>query len=121
MFDVEKQACDWKDNVFNCDQTAREVKVKPLVVTDEPICTVAGELACGDASCIKKELFCDGIEQCSDGSDENACGELHDTVFVVFVLGRSYCIVWHCREYYSNAESPSCIHPGHILHGNTTL
>ena len=74
-FDLEKQACDWKDYVSNCDQTARVVKAKPLLVTDEPICTVTGELACGDASCIKKELFCDGIEQCSDGSDENACGE----------------------------------------------
>ena len=74
-FDLEKQACDWKDYVSNCDQTSRVVKAKPLLVTDEPICTVAGELACGDASCIKKELFCDGIEQCSDGSDENACGK----------------------------------------------
>jgi len=78
VFDLEKQACDWKSAVNNCDQTARVVKAKPLLITDEPICTVAGELACGDASCIKKELFCDGIEQCPDGSDENTCDSFSD-------------------------------------------
>lgn len=72
-FDVDRQTCDWMDSVHNCELSARVVKPKPLLITDEPICTVAGELACADATCIKKEDFCDGIENCNDGSDENAC------------------------------------------------
>ena len=58
----------------NCDKLTRERKVKPLLVTDEPICE-DNKLACGDASCIAKELFCDGNKDCNDGSDENACGK----------------------------------------------
>jgi len=71
-FDLEKQTCDWKNVVDNCDQLTKERKVKPLLVTDEPLCE-AGHLACGDGTCKKKELFCDGVEDCTDGSDENAC------------------------------------------------
>ena len=72
-FDLEKQTCDWKWAVTNCDKLTKEKKVKPLLVTDEPLCDDY-MLACGDAVCIKKELFCDGKDDCKDGSDENACG-----------------------------------------------
>ena len=48
--------------------------MKPLLVTDEPLCE-DNKLACGDAICINKELFCDGKKDCNDGSDENACGK----------------------------------------------
>ena len=59
----------------NCDKLTRERKVKPLLVTDEPICDGPNKLACGDQTCIPKELFCDGNKDCNDGSDENSCGE----------------------------------------------
>ena len=74
-FDLEKQTCDWKWAVDNCDQLTKEKKVQPLLVTDEPICQVDGQLACGDGNCIAKNLFCDGEKDCNDGSDENACGK----------------------------------------------
>ena len=73
-FDLEKQTCDWKWAVKNCDKLTKEKKVKPLLSTDEPLCE-NNKLACGDSICISKDLFCDGKKDCTDGSDENACGE----------------------------------------------
>merc|ERR1712077_62951 len=73
-FDLEKQTCDWKWAVKNCEKLTKERKVQPLLVTDEPLCE-DNKLACGDAICINKELFCDGKKDCNDGSDENACGK----------------------------------------------
>jgi hypothetical protein len=72
-FDIEKQTCDWKAAVRNCDLKAREKKVKPLLNTEEPICQ-ENYLACGDGNCIERGLFCNGAKDCSDGSDENSCG-----------------------------------------------
>jgi len=76
-FDLEKQTCDWKRVVDNCDKLTRERKVKPLLSTDEPICQ-DNHLACGDGNCLEQGLFCNGVKDCSDGSDENACGEDDD-------------------------------------------
>jgi len=77
-FDLEKQTCDWKWAVKNCDKKTKEKKVKPLLVTDEPLCQNANELACGDGSCIAKGLFCNGVKECNDGSDENVCDSEND-------------------------------------------
>ena len=74
FFDIEKQTCDWKDAVKNCKLKNKERKVKPLLVTDEPLCQ-DGFLACGDSNCIERGLFCNGEKDCADGSDENSCGE----------------------------------------------
>jgi Low-density lipoprotein receptor domain class A/Chitin binding Peritrophin-A domain len=73
-FDIEKQTCDWKDAVKNCKLKNKERKVKPLLITDEPLCQ-DGFLACGDGNCIERGLFCNGEKDCNDGSDENSCGE----------------------------------------------
>jgi len=73
-FDLEKQTCDWKWAVTNCDKITKEKKAAPLLNTEEPLCD-PNKLACGDAICINKELFCDGKPDCNDGSDENACDQ----------------------------------------------
>ncbi|KAK3881494.1 hypothetical protein Pcinc_014059, partial [Petrolisthes cinctipes] len=71
-FDVDRQVCDWKRRVKNCDLLEKKTKAKPLLDTDEPICP-SGQLACGDGVCQPKTVFCDGIIDCDDESDENAC------------------------------------------------
>merc|ERR1712038_473799 len=46
-FDLEKQTCDWKWAVKNCEKKTKEKKVNPLRETAEPLCQNANELACG--------------------------------------------------------------------------
>jgi hypothetical protein len=63
--------------VKNCKLKNKERKVKPLLVTDEPLCQ-DGFLACGDGNCVERGLFCNGEKDCADGSDENSCGEFNE-------------------------------------------
>ncbi|XP_046746909.1 chitin deacetylase 1 isoform X1 [Diprion similis] len=71
-FDIERQTCDWKQNVKNCDQIEKPRKVLPILKTDVPVCP-EGKLSCGNGDCVEKEFFCDGKPDCKDESDENAC------------------------------------------------
>lgn len=58
--------------MHNCNQTEKPRVALPLLATDEPICE-AGKLACSADECIEQEKFCDGVNDCSDGQDENVC------------------------------------------------
>ena len=48
-------------------------RVLPNFKTDEPVCPDE-QLQCGNGECIDKKLFCDEQQDCTDGSDETACG-----------------------------------------------
>ncbi|CAG0881498.1 unnamed protein product [Darwinula stevensoni] len=71
-FDIEAQTCNWKDLVGNCNKKEQVKKAKPLLSTEEPICQDE-YLACADSTCIPRKQFCDGTENCADGSDEASC------------------------------------------------
>jgi hypothetical protein len=76
-FDLEKQTCDWKANVDNCDRLSKPRKDKPNFNTEEPVCP-DGQLQCATGECLEKRLFCNKELDCSDGSDENACSVSED-------------------------------------------
>jgi len=76
-FDLERQTCDWKAKVDNCDRLSQPRLVKPNFNTEEPVCP-DNQLQCGNGECIDSVLFCDKKPDCSDGSDENACSVTDD-------------------------------------------
>ncbi|XP_013100178.2 chitin deacetylase 1 [Stomoxys calcitrans] len=75
LFDVVRQICDFKQNVDNCDVTAETPAPKPLL--DEADCP-DNQWACGDATCLPNEYFCDGSVDCPDESDEGWCDADND-------------------------------------------
>jgi hypothetical protein len=76
-FDINRQICDFKDNVANCDVTAEETTPRPLFNTDEPICPKE-EHACADGTCLPTALFCDGHAGMQNPND---C-PIHGTFYV---------------------------------------
>jgi len=74
LFDLEGQVCNWAARVNNCDRLTVPRLARPLLSTPEPVCPLASQLQCGDGECLEKSLFCDGRQDCKDGSDETACG-----------------------------------------------
>ena len=66
LFDIDRQICDFKSVVSNCDVTADVTTPKPLLNTEEPICPDE-ETACADGTCLPTSMFCDGHVDCFDG------------------------------------------------------
>ncbi|XP_037078983.1 LOW QUALITY PROTEIN: chitin deacetylase 1-like [Pollicipes pollicipes] len=77
-FDLKGQTCDWKASVQDCELKQRPKLARPQFNTEDPLCLDANELACGDNTCLARELFCDGNVDCTDGSDENICDREND-------------------------------------------
>ncbi|KAK8406787.1 hypothetical protein O3P69_007383 [Scylla paramamosain] len=108
-FDVDRQVCDWKARVKNCDKLEKPTKVKPLFNTDEPLCP-QGQLACGDGVCLPQALFCDGNFDCDDDSDENACSVDEDPNRAP-VCDTKQCVLPDCFCSSDGTRIPSNLNP----------
>merc|ERR1711978_552805 len=78
-FDLEKQTCDWKWAVKNCDKLTKERKVQPLLSTDEPLCD--------KNICKLPDCFCseDGSEVPGDlCPDNDRCDRVPQMVTITF-------------------------------------
>ena len=69
-FDIDRQICEFKAEVSNCDVTAELTTPKPLLNTEEPICPPE-ETACADGTCLPTSMFCDGHVDCYDGEQSS--------------------------------------------------
>ncbi|XP_053610849.1 chitin deacetylase 1 isoform X1 [Plodia interpunctella] len=76
LFDVNRQLCDKRQNVHNCDLTTEALVSKPLL--DMAKCANDTHLGCADGNCLPAEYFCDGSLDCDDSSDEGWCDVHYD-------------------------------------------
>ncbi|KAF4517594.1 hypothetical protein B566_EDAN008583 [Ephemera danica] len=76
LFDVTRQICDFRALVADCDLHAAEPRPpKPLLGAAG---CGPGLLACADATCLPRDHFCDGTDDCIDSSDEGWCDVEND-------------------------------------------
>ncbi|XP_071519197.1 chitin deacetylase 1-like isoform X3 [Panulirus ornatus] len=75
FFDVQQQTCEIKSKVKNCQQIDKQHPPQPYWPLQEGEASQCpeGEIQCGSEECLPKSAFCNFIEDCLDGSDENIC------------------------------------------------
>ncbi|XP_037779629.1 chitin deacetylase 1-like [Penaeus monodon] len=75
FFDIEEQICKGRNAVFNCAQFEKSRLPEPRwPVPEGEVSNCPGtDIECGSGECLRKDLFCDGVADCNDGSDENIC------------------------------------------------
>lgn len=76
FFDVDRQICDFQSNVRNCAVA---------------VAFNATQKICADGMTLPARYFCDGSEDCGDGSDEIECDNGNDPFQV------ENCVIEDCK------------------------
>lgn len=81
----ENKLCDGRKDCQNGHDESRELcgSVQPLPQRSKSSCA-ASEFRCRDGACIRHAWRCDHSPDCSDGSDEEDCGEWCGVVHCLF-------------------------------------
>jgi len=75
FFNVDNQICQLRADVplSNCQKWEKESGPRPKwpIANGEVSNCPLGEIECGDGTCLDKSVYCNGLPDCPDGSDEN--------------------------------------------------
>ncbi|CAH1376199.1 unnamed protein product [Tenebrio molitor] len=108
LFDINRQICDFKLNVDNCEITSEATTPKPL--PNKAKCPSNDQLGCGDGTCLPHDYFCDGSLDCPDGSDEGHCNPGRDPNAAP-PCDPSTCALPHCFCSPNGAQIPGNLEP----------
>ncbi|XDV41649.1 hypothetical protein PO909_010470, partial [Leuciscus waleckii] len=77
-----------------CLNACKNIKGNAHLIVLWQCCTIDCSPSCGEEQfkcsngcCVKKEFECDGLQQCSDGSDENNCEQLNKSLSRLLKIG----------------------------------
>ncbi|XP_055341597.1 chitin deacetylase 1-like isoform X2 [Paramacrobiotus metropolitanus] len=109
-FNVFSGSCDYAKNVneTNCATTSK-VGRPQLQAANCP----AGQLGCFGKQCIPTEKFCDGNQDCQDGSDEAYCG-INDDPNAAPVCDESKCKLPNCFCSQKGTRIPGDLDPAQV-------
>ncbi|XP_030764597.1 uncharacterized protein LOC115888867 [Sitophilus oryzae] len=121
VFDVDKQICEDKTKVINCNKaTTAEVQVsrnpQPSSSNQAEIitCEKKNHKFCKDKeTCIPIDYFCDGSNDCPDGSDETHCDHAKNFRGAQ-ICDSAKCALPKCFCSLNGTEIPGNLHPSDV-------